>query len=203
MLLSEMFAGQPDIEIKGLCIDSRKAQPGDLFFCLKGLAADGHRFAQAACQKGAAAVVHSDDLLETEGVAYVRTDDVNRELNRISDLFYGHPSRRMTVFGVTGTNGKTTTTSIISDVYHKPCGYMGTIAVRYGSVSRIPNLTTRMHLKFNEPDEWRLRYGGCGYGGQLSRLWLWEEWTRLILMLQLLPICPTTIWTITRLWKSI
>ncbi len=150
MLLSEMFAGQPDIEIKGLCIDSRKAQPGDLFFCLKGLAADGHRFAQAACQKGAAAVVHSDDLLETEGVAYVRTDDVNRELNRISDLFYGHPSRRMTVFGVTGTNGKTTTTSIISDVYHKPCGYMGTIAVRYGSVSRIPNLTTPDALEIHE-----------------------------------------------------
>lgn len=142
MLLSEMFAGAPALEIKGLCIDSRKAKPGDLFFCLKGLEADGHRFAQMACEKGAAAVVHSDELEKLDGVAYVKVDDTNGELNRICDLFFGHPSHKMTVFGVTGTNGKTTTTSIISDVFNKPCGYMGTIAVRYGDVSRIPSLTT-------------------------------------------------------------
>lgn len=142
MLLSEMFSGMPDLEIKGLCIDSRKAQEGDLFFCLKGLASDGHRFAEMACEKGAVAVVHSDEIPKLDEVVYIKTDDVNREVNRICDLFFGHPSHKMTVFGVTGTNGKTTTTSIISDVYHKPCGYMGTIAVRYGTVSRIPNLTT-------------------------------------------------------------
>lgn len=142
MLLSEMFSGMPDLEIKGLCIDSRKAREGDLFFCLKGLASDGHQFAEMACNKGAVAVVHSDPVPMREGVIYVRTEDVNGELNRICDLFFDHPSHKMTVFGVTGTNGKTTTTSIISDVYHKPCGYMGTIAVRYGTVSRIPNLTT-------------------------------------------------------------
>ncbi len=142
MLLSEMFSGMPDLEIKGLCIDSRKARQGDLFFCLKGLASDGHRFAEMACEKGAVAVVHSDEVVRSEGAVYIRVEDVNEELNRICDLFFDHPSHKMTVFGVTGTNGKTTTTSIISDVYHKPCGYMGTIAVRYGSVSRIPNLTT-------------------------------------------------------------
>lgn len=144
MLLSELFAGAPAVEIKGLCIDSRKAKEGDLFFCLKGLEADGHRFADKACQAGACAVVHSDDLDRLPGVAYVRAEDVNRELNRVCDLFNGQPSRQMTVFGVTGTNGKTTTTSIIRDVYEQktPCGYMGTIAVRYGSVSKIPSLTT-------------------------------------------------------------
>lgn len=144
MLLSELFAGAPAVEIKGLCIDSRKAKEGDLFFCLKGLEADGHRFADKACQAGAAAVVHSDQLTELPGAVYVKVDDVNRELNRICDLFQGHPSRKMTVFGVTGTNGKTTMTSIIRDVYEQkePCGYMGTIAVRYGNVSKIPSLTT-------------------------------------------------------------
>lgn len=144
MLLSELFAGAPAVTIKGLCTDSRKAEEGDLFFCLKGLEADGHRFADKACQAGAAAVVHSDDLTELPGIAYVKVDDVNRELNRVCDLFQGHPSQKMTVFGVTGTNGKTTTTSIIQDVYEQkePCGYMGTIAVRYGDVSRIPSLTT-------------------------------------------------------------
>lgn len=142
MLLSEMFSGAPDVEINGICIDSRKAKPGDLFFCLKGIETDGHRFAEMACEKGAAAVVHSDPLEKREGVAYVTAEDTSRELNRVCDLFFGHPSHKMTVFGVTGTNGKTTTTSIIRDVYNKPCGYMGTIAVRYGNVSRIPSLTT-------------------------------------------------------------
>lgn len=150
MLLSEMFAGAPALEIKGLCIDSRKAQPGDLFFCLKGLAADGHRFAKTACEKGAVAVVHSDPVGVPAGVCCVQTDDTNEALNHACDLFFGHPSRKMTVFGVTGTNGKTTTTSIISDVYDKPCGYMGTIAVRYGDVSRIPNLTTPDALEIHE-----------------------------------------------------
>lgn len=145
MQLSKIFAGQPDVEIKGLCLDSRKAKSGDMFFCLKGLEADGHRFAGKAVEAGAVAVVHSDDLEQAEGVCYIKVEDVNAELNRVCDLFFGHPSHNMTVFGVTGTNGKSTTTSIISDVYEKgghPCGYMGTIAVRYGNVSRVPSLTT-------------------------------------------------------------
>jgi len=145
MKLSKIFAGQPDVEIKGLCLDSRKVKEGDMFFCLKGLEADGHRFAGKAVEGGAVCVVHSDELNQVEGVSYIKVDNVNDELNRVCDLFNGQPSHKMTVFGVTGTNGKSTTTSIISDVYEKaghPCGYMGTIAVRYGNVSRVPSLTT-------------------------------------------------------------
>lgn len=145
MILSKIFAGQPDVEIKGLCLDSRKAKEGDMFFCLKGLEADGHRFAGKAVQAGAVAVVHSDELEQAEGVTYIKVENVNDELNRVCNVFNGQPSHQMTVFGVTGTNGKSTTTSIISDVYEKcghPCGYMGTIAVRYGNVSRVPSLTT-------------------------------------------------------------
>ena len=145
MLLSKIFPGMDDVEIKGLCLDSRKVKDGDMFFCLKGLEADGHRFAGKAVEGGAVCVVHSDDLEEADGVCYVKVSDVNDELNRVCDLFNGRPSHQMTVFGVTGTNGKSTTTSIISDVYEKgghPCGYMGTIAVRYGNVSRVPSLTT-------------------------------------------------------------
>ncbi|MBR3755825.1 MAG: UDP-N-acetylmuramoyl-L-alanyl-D-glutamate--2,6-diaminopimelate ligase [Firmicutes bacterium] len=145
MILSTIFPGAADVEIKGLCLDSRKIKEGDMFFCLKGLEADGHRFAGKAAEGGAVAIVHSDDLEQAEGVSYIKVEDVNYELNRISNLFNGQPSHKMTVFGVTGTNGKSTTTSIISDVYEKgghPCGYMGTIAVRYGNVSRVPSLTT-------------------------------------------------------------
>ncbi len=144
MFLNEMFPDAPEVNIKGISIDSRKVKEGDLFFCLKGLEADGHNFAKKACDAGAVAIVYSDDIEKSEHVVHIKVEDTNAELNRICDLFYGHPSHNMTVFGVTGTNGKTTTTSIISEVYShkKPCGYMGTIAVRYGNVSRIPNLTT-------------------------------------------------------------
>ena len=144
MKLSKMFPGAPDVEIKGLCIDSRKAKEGDLFFCLKGLEADGHKYAAKAVELGAVAVVHSDELEKAYGVTYVKVEDTNRALNEAASVFNEDPGHKMTVFGVTGTNGKTTTTSIISDVFShkKPCGYMGTIAVRYGNYSRVPNLTT-------------------------------------------------------------
>ena len=144
MLLSELFNSQPVIEITGLAMDSRKVEPGNIFFCLKGTETDGHRFAGMAAEKGAAVIVHSEPVEEREGVHYIKSDDVMGDLNRCCDLFNGQPSRKMTMFGVTGTNGKSTTASIIGSVYsaYKPCGYMGTIAVRYGDYSRVPTLTT-------------------------------------------------------------
>ena len=146
MLLSEIFPGQPETEITGICMDSRKVRSGNIFFCIKGLEADGHAYAEAAVKAGAVAVVYSEpDLKVTGSAVYIMTDDVGRELNRAADIFYGHPSKGMTVFGVTGTNGKSTTTSVISDIWNRtgrPCGYMGTISVRYGDYSRKPSLTT-------------------------------------------------------------
>ncbi len=147
MQLTEIFPGISDEEnreIKGICIDSRKAKEGDLFFCLKGTETDGHRFARAACLAGASAVVHSDPLEKMDGIVYIEAEDVMGELNRACDLFFGHPSRKMKVFGVTGTNGKTTTAGLIEAIYGAkvPCGYIGTVATRYGDVRRPSTLTT-------------------------------------------------------------
>ena len=144
MKLSLLFEGAPEIEITGLAMDSRKVKPGSIFFCLKGLEADGHDFAGKAADAGAAAIVHSEPVEKRDGVCYLHRENVMQELNRICDLFYGSPSHRLTMFGVTGTNGKSTTASIISDIFSAevPCGYMGTIAVRYGNYSRVPTLTT-------------------------------------------------------------
>ena len=144
MLLSKLFAGQPDVEISDITLDSRTVRPGSMFFCIEGAELDGHSFAGKAAEAGAAAIVCSRPVKEAPGVTYIRVRDTSAELNRVSDLFCGQPSRRMTVFGATGTNGKSTMTSIISDIYSafRPCGYMGTIAIRYGGVTRVPNLTT-------------------------------------------------------------
>ncbi len=117
MKLSLLFEGAPEIEITGLAMDSRKVKPGSIFFCLKGLEADGHDFAGKAADAGAAAIVHSEPVEKRDGVCYLHRENVMQELNRICDLFYGNPSHRLTMFGVTGTNGKSTTASIISDIF--------------------------------------------------------------------------------------
>lgn len=145
MKLSQMFDNGPDVNVEGLCVDSRLAKKNDMYFCLDGMVHDGHDYIEEAIKRGVVCVVHQKDLdAMCKGVAFIKVENVNRTLNRISSLFYGHPSKRLTVFGVTGTNGKSTVTSIIKDAYSnfKPCGYIGTISITYGDVILPPNLTT-------------------------------------------------------------
>ena len=145
MLLSQMFDNAPAIEITGLCIDSRKAKPGDMYFCMGGMIHDGHEFINDVIKKGAKCIVHAKDIEQIQkGIAYIRVDDVNRTLNVLASKFYGYPSKQLKVFGVTGTNGKSTITSIIKDVYchFEACGYIGTISISYGDVNLPPSLTT-------------------------------------------------------------
>lgn len=145
MKLSSLFEGQSDkIEIKGIATDSRKVRQGDIFFCIEGLETDGHKYAEKACEAGAVAVVHTKELKKVSGITYIRSENLIDDLNRVCSSFNGNPSEKMTIFGVTGTNGKTTVTSIIQDIYcnFKPCGYIGTVAIRFGDVIRVPNLTT-------------------------------------------------------------
>ncbi len=145
MKLSELFENAPEIEIKGLCTDSRKVQQDDMYFCMEGMTFDGHQFVESAIEKGAICIVHSKDIESMhKGIAYIKVEDVNRTLNRVASKFYNHPSHQLKVFGVTGTNGKSTITSIIRDVYSHfhPCGYIGTISISYGDVTLPPNLTT-------------------------------------------------------------
>lgn len=149
MYLSEMFEGAPALEVTGLSVDSRSVRPGNIFFAIKGTALDGHKFIGSAVKNGAVAVVHSEPVDVSQyggGVmpVFFQCDDVKGEQGRLSDLFYGSPSREMTVFGVTGTNGKTTVSSIIEWIYggYAPCGYMGTNGVRFGDMDVLPSLTT-------------------------------------------------------------
>lgn len=145
MKLNELVQGAPEIEISGLSSDSRSIQKGDMYFCMEGMNFDGHSFVDEVVEKGAAAIVHSKDLADMKrGVAYIKVDNVMKALNQIASRFNGSPSSNMQVFAVTGTNGKSTVSSIIEDVYSHfhPCGYIGTIAIRYRDVILPPSLTT-------------------------------------------------------------
>ena len=107
-----VISGNSDIEINNLVYDSRKVMPGDVFVCLKGYNIDAHKFAPMAIEKGAAAIVISDDI-PVEGVTVIKTDDTREALAALSANFFGHPAKELISIALTGTKGKTTTTCMI------------------------------------------------------------------------------------------
>ncbi len=137
MRLSELLEGRigtrqhGDAEITGIQVDSRQVRPGDLFVALVGRQTDGHRFLNEALARGAAALLVSDaHALPPNAPAWAVVDDTREALWQIAQRFYGDPSRTMTVVGVTGTNGKTTTTHYLQQVFlaaGEPCLLMGTL----------------------------------------------------------------------------
>ncbi len=149
------------VEITGITLDSRKVKRGYLFFAVKGVETDGHKFIGKAVENGASAVVITDpEAVKAvftvcdeqnsfdKDIPIVLVEDVHKAMADISNNFYHQPSDKMTIFGVTGTNGKTTTTNIIRYILEKglatpiPCGYIGTIGIRYGDKSIAPTMTT-------------------------------------------------------------
>lgn len=131
ILCPEAF-GQTDI--KGIACDSRKVKTGDLFACIEGYNTDGHIYAMDATFRGASAILAQKEI-KSQQVPVLLTPDSRIALSRISANFYGKPTEQMTVFGVTGTNGKTTITYMINHVVEaagKTCGILGTISYRYG-----------------------------------------------------------------------
>jgi UDP-N-acetylmuramyl-tripeptide synthetase len=112
-------AGSVDLQISGLRHDSRKVVAGDLFFAMPGAKTDGNRHAKEALQNGAVAIVSELEPPPPPAVmtgTWVQVNDVAEAMASISDSFYGHPSGAMTVVGVTGTNGKTTTTYLLESI---------------------------------------------------------------------------------------
>jgi len=110
----------PETDISGVVIDSRQAGENTLFVAITGFETDGHLYIASAVEKGAA-VVLCEKVPETE-VPYVLVEDSRAALARVSANFYGHPEREMTFLGVTGTNGKTTTTYLLKAVLEQALG---------------------------------------------------------------------------------
>lgn len=145
MKLNELFENVPDIEIRGLMADSRRKRPDSIFFCIKGMMSDGHRFVDQAIENGAKVIVYSEPLAHMrDDIVYIRVNDVIEAFNMVADAFYGYPSHHLFMYGVTGTNGKSSTSCIIRDILNpvRPTGYIGTISIEYGTVKLPPLLTT-------------------------------------------------------------
>jgi UDP-N-acetylmuramoyl-L-alanyl-D-glutamate--2,6-diaminopimelate ligase len=136
-------AGALPSPITGLEYDSRNVRPGNLYFALPGLHADGHDFIPDILSRGASAVVHQNDLAGgmKEGVIYIRVKDSRLAMSPVAHWFYGFPSRRMTVIGVTGTEGKSTTVYLICQLLRlagKKAGFISTVMLGDGLEDR-PN----------------------------------------------------------------
>lgn len=120
MLLSKLFvdfpqsysASTPNVDINGIAIDSRAVKPGHLFVAMQGGAVDGHDYIQKAIDNGAVAVI-GDRNLSGFSVPYVQLEDSRQALTFLAAAFYNWPARKLTVIGVTGTDGKTTTCNLI------------------------------------------------------------------------------------------
>ncbi|SEA22952.1 UDP-N-acetylmuramoylalanyl-D-glutamate--2,6-diaminopimelate ligase [Desulfuromusa kysingii] len=138
--------GSMTMAISGLACDSRKVQAGTLFFALPGAKVDGFDYLPQAVQAGAVAVV-AERLPDVcvEGVCYVKVANARQAMAAIAAAYYGHPTAKVPVIGVTGTNGKTTTTYLLESIF-KQAGFspavFGTIECRFGDVQYEAAITT-------------------------------------------------------------
>ena len=144
MKLNRLFSTAPEIEVKDLVTDSRKPMKQAVFYCLKGMVNDGHRFVDQAIANGAIVIIHSDELVYQPNIIYIHVNDVLEELNRTAAIFFHKPHQKMNLIGVTGTNGKSTIAKTIKEIYNHfvACGYSGTISIEYGQVIEKPDYTT-------------------------------------------------------------
>lgn len=138
--------GNPEVEITDIAYDSRKVKKGSLFVCIDGYTTDGHRFIGDALKNGAAALLVQKPVEDIpEDIAVVRTGNTRFGLAFVSDAFFGHPSRKFQLVGVTGTKGKTTATYMIKsilEVQRQKVGLIGTVANMIGSQVLYADKTT-------------------------------------------------------------
>lgn len=126
------LSGDIGKRITGIEHDSRKVTDGVLFVCIPGAHVDGHDFIETAVKKGAAAVLIEKDVQLPPDVAAIKVPDVRKAMRQIAPFFYEYPSRRMRLIGITGTNGKTTTSYLVRSILRRAgfkVGVIGTIQI--------------------------------------------------------------------------
>lgn len=156
----EIINGCGHIEVSSVCDDSRKVVHGSLFVAVKGYTVDGHEYISRAIGKGASVIVYEDQeildsqlsALDSEGIILVRTDSSRHALAIIAANFYDNPSEKLTLVGITGTNGKTTTVTLLHRMFTAmgySCGLLSTIANYVGTKGTEAVNTTSDPLTIN------------------------------------------------------
>ncbi len=125
------IAGDVEVEITGVNIDSRRIEKGHLFVAIPGTVTDGHKFIPKAIELGAAAVLCENvPEQQASGVTYIQVASTEDAVGKVATLFYGDPSRKLKLVGVTGTNGKTTIATLLYNMFRKfghKCGLLSTV----------------------------------------------------------------------------
>ncbi|HUJ12029.1 MAG TPA: UDP-N-acetylmuramoyl-L-alanyl-D-glutamate--2,6-diaminopimelate ligase [Verrucomicrobiae bacterium] len=163
--------GPLDHEISGITYDSRRVMPGNLFVAFRGERTDGHSFVEAAIDRGAAAVVLERDTGFNPRATRIKVSDARRSLAHVSAQFYNHPSQKLKVVGITGTNGKTTTAFMvraIMEMAEMPCGLLGTVQYQIGQRVIPAARTTPESVEIQEMMSDMLRAGCVGVSMEVS-----------------------------------
>lgn len=136
--------GDLDVEIIGIVYDSRKVKKGDLFICVSGYTQDGHSYINDALNRGAVAFIVEKDV-EVAGAAVVRVTSSRLAMPHLASSFYNNPTQKLRLIGITGTNGKTTTTYLIKSIMEangQSTGLLGTISTQIGDKTIVSSRTT-------------------------------------------------------------
>jgi UDP-N-acetylmuramoyl-L-alanyl-D-glutamate--2,6-diaminopimelate ligase len=144
-LPDKRVVGTPPARVRGIAFDSRRAQAGDCFVAIPGFKADARRFVAQAVERGATLVVTEGDVPPVGGVATVLVPSARVALGRVAAAYHGHPSRDLTLVGITGTNGKTTTSYLVEALLQARgdrTGVIGTIQYVFGDERRPAGQTT-------------------------------------------------------------
>ena len=162
MLLSDILykvsirgiTGSTDVEVNDIQIDSRKIKPGAAFIAVKGAAADGHQFIDKAIENGAAVIVHQESTEnKKEGVVYVQVENSAAAAAYMANNFFGRPSEKVKLVGITGTNGKTTIATLLYKLFTRlgyKCGLLSTVENHIGEKVVPATHTTPDAISLNE-----------------------------------------------------
>ena len=154
------------VTITDVTADSRQVQAGGLFICLRGATVDGHKFIGGAIAKGAVAVLAEDlPLPLPEGAVFVQVPDTRAAMEKIVPFFYDYPGRKMRMLGVTGTNGKTTTTNIMRLILRRAgykVGLIGTINIMIEDEAVVSHNTTPDVVDLQKA-LYAMQQAGCDY----------------------------------------
>jgi UDP-N-acetylmuramyl-tripeptide synthetase len=171
--LSELANGVPgatlegngDVDITGIAYDSRRVKPGDVFVAVEGLNVDGHAYAADAVVKGAAAVAVEREVPLPRGTPLLRLTSTRVGLAELAAEFYGRPSRRLKVAGITGTDGKTTTTHMAEHVLQASgvvAGAMSTVSYTITGGGEVDNVSGQTTMEAPDVQAWLARMVEAG-----------------------------------------